>query len=393
MATDNNKKILKVNSNEFKNSSRDERELNVYKELGASVLVVAKGPQERHKQIDNVNGFDVMRLGTRPLKYVPNLINRIVSVFIWARIIRGLNADVLSGRDLEGLLISYLSTLFLSSNCKPKIVYDSHEFEMGRNRVLNSKIKTFIVKRMERFLMTKCCVAIFVSDSIKQKVVETYKTKTPTIVVRNIPPKWKLSDSDVENKKKELNDYFKKDYFVVMYHGALLPYRGIENMLDAASHIEDVACVLLGMSNGNYLNELKERVSSLGMERRVLFHEAVPLINLGSYIAATNVGFAAIEPRTLSYYYSLPNKLFENIQSLTPIIVSNFPDMSELVNKYRIGIAVNPSSVEEIELALRKIKDDVSCYSQFKSNLRIAREELCWEVEKEILAKAYYNYF
>ena len=387
------KRIVKVNSNEFKNSSRDERELNVYKELGASVLVVAKGSQERHKQIDTVNGFEVMRLGTRPLKHVPNIFNQILSIFIWARIIRGLKADVLSGRDLEGLLIAYISSLHVSKKNTPKIVYDSHEFEMGRNRVLNSKLKTFLVKKLESFLISKCCVSIFVSESIEKKVVETYHLNVPTIVVRNIPPKWDLLSEKVVEKKKELNDFFRRDYFIIMYHGALLPYRGIERMLEAASRFHDVACVLLGMVNEKYLEDIRNRIAALNMKERVYYHDAVSLDELKYYIAATNVGMVTIEPSTLSYYYSLPNKLFENIQSLTPVIVSDFPDMAELINRYQIGLCVNPLSEDDIEAAIKTMKDNKQFYNVMKENMVRARNELCWEVEKKKLIEAYHRFY
>lgn len=387
------KRIIKVNSNEFKNSSRDERELNVYRELGAFVLVVAKGPQERHMQTDIVNDFEVLRLGTRPIRCIPNILNQIMSVFIWARIIRGLNADVLSGRDLEGLFIAYISTLFISKQNKPKIVYDSHEFEMGRNRVLNSRFKTFAVKKLEKFLISKCCVSIFVSESIEKRVVDSYHPKTPTIVVRNIPPRWELISDKVEQKNKEIKGHFNKNCFIVMYHGALLPYRGIERLLEAVSQFDDVSCVLLGMVKEGYLDEIRDIISSLNIRDRVYYHDAVPLDELKYYIAATNVGMATIEPSTLSYYYSLPNKLFENIQSLTPVIVSNFPDMAELVNKYQIGLSVNPLSVDDIVAAIKKMKENESFYKDLKNNLVKARTELCWEVEKNKLVNAYYSFY
>lgn len=393
MVDDMTKKIIKVNSNEFKNSSRDERELNVYKELGASVLVVAKGIQDNHKQIDNVNGFDVMRLGTRPLKIAPSFINRALSIIIWARIIRALKADVLSGRDLEGLLISYLSTIWLYKKNKPKIVYDSHEFEMGRQRVLNSKFKTFVVKKLEKYLISKCCVSIFVSESIEKAVVRTYHLKSPTIVVRNIPPIWELCSDKIIEKRIEFKNFFKRDYFIIMYHGAILPYRGIERMLEAASRFNDVACVLLGMVNEKYLGEIKSRISSLNIQDRVYYHDTVPLDELRYYIAATNVGMVTIEPNTMSYYYSLPNKLFENIQSLTPVIVSDFPDMADLINRHQIGISVNPLSVDDIEDAIKKMKENVSFYYGLKENLADARKVLCWEVEKEKLVNAYHSFY
>ena len=85
----------------------------------------------------------------------------------------------------------------------------------------------------------------------------------------------------------------------------------------------------------------------------------------------------------------LPNKFFENIQSLTPVIVSNFPEVSKIVDEYNIGIKVDPNSIAEIIEAIEKMRYDKILYATFKSNLKKAKEELCWEKEKKVLEQAY----
>ena len=45
--------------------------------------------------------------------------------------IRKLNPEIISGHDLTAYLIGYFSTRFVSN--PPKLIYDAHEFEIGRN--------------------------------------------------------------------------------------------------------------------------------------------------------------------------------------------------------------------------------------------------------------------
>ena len=59
------KKVLKICCGEWKNASHDKRELSVVRDLGAEVLVVAKGPVSG--QEDEVDGFRVIRQSSRPL--------------------------------------------------------------------------------------------------------------------------------------------------------------------------------------------------------------------------------------------------------------------------------------------------------------------------------------
>jgi glycosyltransferase involved in cell wall biosynthesis len=91
----------------------------------------------------------------------------------------------------------------------------------------------------------------------------------------------------------------------------------------------------------------------------------------------------------LSHYYSLPNKLFENIQSETPIIGSNFPEISRIINNYDIGLCCDPNNTDDIAYTLEKLRKDKVLYAGFKHNTVKAKSQLNWEKEKEVLKAAY----
>ena len=94
-----------------------------------------------------------------------------------------------------------------------------------------------------------------------------------------------------------------------------------------------------------------------------------------------------------SYYYSLPNKLFENIQAETPVISSNFPEYKRIVEGYNVGLCCDPHNVDEIVETIEKLRNDKVLYAKMKENLKIAKKELCWENEKKILIKEYSRVF
>ena len=97
---------------------------------------------------------------------------------------------------------------------------------------------------------------------------------------------------------------------------------------------------------------------------------------------------ATFEAITKSYYYSLPNKLFENIQSLTPVICSDFPEMRRIIKKYNIGLTCDPQDISEIARCILLLKEDKKLYEKLEENLKLAKKELCWEEEKKILQEA-----
>lgn len=201
--------VLKIVGSEWENASRDKRELSVYEELGFKVVVMAKGKEKDKGYIDNVDGFKVLRYSTRPLgsKFSKN-INRFVSLFLWAYYARKLKPDVISGHDLmPGLVVAWISTWFQKN--KPKLIYDSHEFEIGRN-AKRGHVLTFFLKEGEKYLMKKCAFSIMVNDSIADEVQRIHHLKKRPIVIRNIPNYWSVDDNICKVKRQEFIMQFAK---------------------------------------------------------------------------------------------------------------------------------------------------------------------------------------
>lgn len=182
----------------------------------------------------------------------------------------------------------------------------------------------------------------------------------------------------------------KKD-FLVMYHGAVVPGRDVERVIELVSINPNIKAVILGNSTEEYGNSLKALAQEYGVEDRVVFHKAVPLKDLWKYVGAVDVGLILARATCKNHLFSLPNKFFENIQAETPVICPNYPAMGYLVDKYQNGLTCNPESLEEINNCIEKIRTDVELYSRLKENARKAKEELCWEKESTVLRNAFQN--
>ena len=94
--------FLKIVTSDFKNESRDLRELSVVNAFNVKIMVMAKG---EYNSIYDSNGYTIHRRTTRPLTNVDLLvrINRVVSVFTWALYARSIRPDYISGHDLVAL--------------------------------------------------------------------------------------------------------------------------------------------------------------------------------------------------------------------------------------------------------------------------------------------------
>ncbi len=382
-------KVIKVCIGEWKNSSHDKRELAVCRELGAEVQVIAKGSVSGQQEM--VDGFPVIRLSARPFgNKVPVAINRVASLFTWASYIRKMNdVDVISGHDISGLLIGWMSNFFKQK--KAKLVYDSHEFTVGRDE-LSGKLEARLTYYLEHFLIKRSTFSIMVNDTIADEVQKIHKLKERPVVAKNAAFLWELNQQEIDKTRDMINSSLgiTNDDFVIMYHGAIAQHRGIEEMISAMTQVKDVYAIVLGNSETvAYTDSLKALAAENGIADRICFYPAVPLEELPNYVAAVNVGMINIRASSKSFYYMLPNKFFENIQGMTPIIVSDFPEVARITNQYKIGLTVNPDDIADIAKAIEQMKTDTAFYNICKENLKVAKKELCWENEKQELKEAY----
>ena len=240
--------------------------------------------------------------------------------------------------------------------------------------------------------MKRCAFSIMVNDAIADEVQRIHTLKDRPVVARNTPAYWELDQEKIAQTRKELLSQLDapEDAFIMMYHGGILQNRGIEQMLTAVSQLENIYAVVLGNAQTEaYMASLHTLVDKLGISERVLFHPAVSIKVLGNYSGAANAGMSLLQPTVQNHILALPNKFFENIQSLTPVIVSDFPAIGSIVDQYEIGLKVDPTSPEKIAAAIDLLRHDKSLYSTFKKNLEQAKEELCWEKERLVLQDAY----
>lgn len=385
------KLFLKIVLNDFSNENRDKRELSVINKFNYKAIVMAKG---EHNEIIVDQNYEIHRRITRPLGdyKLLDLLNRLVSCIIWVIYARKLKPYCISCHDLGALIIGWISTLFVPKGNRPLLVYDSHEFELGRNiNGTRNKLSLLLIGKLEKFLMKKCAFSIMVNESIAKEVKKIHKLDTMPVVVRNIPEYWNIDKNICYERKKDICNQLNipHDTFLVMYHGGILKNRGIENLLLSINKNNNIAGIILGDGDNDYIKNLKQMTNRLGISNRVLFHKAVKIDVLWQYVGAADVGMVTIPAVSKSYYYMLPNKFFENIQSLTPVICSNFPEVKKVVKKYDIGLLVNPDNTDDIADAIEQMRTNKAMYNRFENNIIKAKDELCWENESKVLEQAY----
>ena len=207
--------------------------------------------------------------------------------------------------------------------------------------------------------------------------------------MRNIPISFEVDESECKKVKKQYLEKLGVEKLLI-YHGLVCSGRGIESTIEALSMLESVGLVVVGNPDSpEYLEKLRQMTRQFNVEKMVDFHDAVPHEVLWKFVGAADLGIVMIAPVSKSYYYALPNKLFECIQSGVPVIGSDLPEIKKVVVGYNVGALAIPDNAASIAEAVKGLICDQEAYDSVKSNVELAKKQLCWENEKVVLAKAF----
>jgi len=260
--------------------------------------------------------------------------------------------------------------IFLKYLFKAKLVYDTHELETETNG--SKGLRKKLAKFMEKSLIKKCDLIFVVSENIADWYAKEYEIQRP-VVVKNAP---RLIDNKKTNHFRE-NLSIKDDSIIVLYQGGLSKGRGVDLLLETFKKRDDDKVVIVFMGYG----QLEEDIKIASKEKNnIFFHPAVAPEIVLDYTSSADIGISFIENTCLSYYYCLPNKLFEYAIAGLPVIVSNMKEMRELVEKYDMGIIVEDDKVNSMNNAIDKILQ--SDIKQMKLNARRCAEENSWEKQE-----------
>jgi glycosyltransferase involved in cell wall biosynthesis len=261
------------------------------------------------------------------------------------------------------------------------VVYDSHELWPDRNG--RSEPRWWLIA-CESLFVRAAHRTITASPGYSQVMAKRYRIAPPG-VIRNIPDSSTFSSPvGSENGDSPGGDRDR----LALYVGALTTGRGLELSIMALNQIDDVRLRLVGPARPAYLQQLVQLAQTEGVSDRVEFAGAVSPDELIETISEASVGLALIQPICLSYRMSLPNKVFEYVAAGLPVLGSDLPAISALVNEHRIGLLAEPGEVGDVAAKLGEMLEPER-NSAFRDAARAAAGELHWDREAERLADEY----
>lgn len=375
------------------NASRNRREMIIAAKSGYEVFCYSRDRSVPQNTIEQP--FKMICDETPVVSYSLPKIKRVFRIIYnklrHIRTLRSLNMDVISCHNIDALALAWWSNL--GKKNKAKLIYDSHEFELYKKP--RGKVLYAITKLREGFLISHSAFSIMINQGIADEVKKIHHLTTEPVVVRSTPEYWEIDEEKVSYQKEEFYRRLNvsEDTQIVIYTGYLMEYRGLEELIGAMAYYDRFCAVLVGdPGNKVYESHIMELADKLGVSKRILRYPLQPQDQLWRFIAAAAAAIVMNDDKNPNYHWALPNKFFEAIQSLTPVICANSPEMSRIVNDYNIGALVPSGDAEKLAGAIRDLVEDSIRYKGYKNNLAKAKEDLCWEKESQILINAYKKY-
>jgi len=279
-------------------------------------------------------------------------------------------ADVYWSNDLDTLLANHLASKWKNK----KLIFDSHEYFTEVPELINRpKIQRFW-KRIEQRILPQLKNVLTVSQSIADLYQQEYGIDVK--LMRNVPEKnttvFEVENLQVENKK------------IIIYQGAINVNRGIDFMVKAMKYLDNCMFYLIG--KGDISEDIAQLIKTENLSEKVKMLGEIPYEKLHSYTVQADLGLSLEEDKGLNYRFALPNKLFNYIHAEVPVLVSNLPEMANLVNQYQVGEVSKTQDPQKLAEEIEAIFGNHLNYNLWKNNCKKAAMELNWETEKQVIS-------
>ncbi len=274
--------------------------------------------------------------------------------------------------DWDMLPIAYL----LQKEFGGKILYDSHEFAVDQfSHDLQWKIWIRpLTKAIERKYIYQVDAITAVSPGICRALKNRYELSKTPVCVRNIPA----------YKACEFRPISENSKIEILYQGVVAKGRGLEALIESTPLWKrDFKLVIRGPGQPDYIYGLEQLIVQTASKIEIEIAPPVPFSELIDTAQKSDIGLMLLNNRSVHNKYALPNKLFEYMMAGLGVIVSDVPDMAEIVTDYNTGKVVKNLDPHVIAAQINALTADQ--INQMKEASLKASKSLNWEKEQHEL--------
>jgi glycosyltransferase involved in cell wall biosynthesis len=310
----------------------------------------------------------------------------------WSKVIAG-QVDAFDVWQAESVITLSLA-VSLRQHFGGLIVYDANDIdsEAGRMASLPGPWKQ-LLRRHEKRLARSADAVVTVSDPYAQ-ILQRVLGRPVDAVVRNAALVDDI-ESPPEPQDVARTDHLQRmfdlprDHRVVLYIGQVMRGRGLRQLFEAISLVDDAALVVAGF--GPEYERYRTIASALPHADRIHFAGSVPPAEIPTWTRGADVSAMPVQPDTLNHRFNTPTKLYDAIGVGVPVVASKLPGISPIVNETGCGVLCDPSDPADVARAIRDIIDapeDERVALRMRC-LAAARSRYAWQHQVQELLRVY----
>lgn len=271
------------------------------------------------------------------------------------------------GLDMLAIAVFYKKHFYK----KLTIVYeiaDLHRLIIQPQKNVIKKMVQKVLRSSERNLCKKIAFLVVTSQQYYNKYYSQFIPADKYLYIANAP------------EKEVFSSYQKKTggAFTVGFVGAAQFAEQIKLLVSAGK--ESGIQVIIA---GSFLDtKLQEYCVEKGAICSGTYNYKRDIANLYSKIDCV---FSVYPMEDANVNLALPNKLYESIVCGLPIIVAKGTYLSEIVEKYKVGISIDSNNIAEYIDAFKSLRDNQEHYQDIVRNCNAIREECFVEKYNQLL--------
>jgi len=243
--------------------------------------------------------------------------------------------EALKNIEFDLALFNDVQTLPLFEHIELPVIVDMHEYaprEMDddwRFRVFLMRYYHWLCKK---YLPRARCVT----------------TVSPTLA-REYQANFGVEVKIILNAREYVNISIREnsgDMLRVVHTGLAAKSRKLETMIHALKNLPRVQLDMYLVPAPRQRLRLKRLKRLASKTNNVRIMEPVPSDDLPAVINLYDLALVYLSPNSFSVKYSMPNKLFDCIQARVGVVASPLPDVSEFVEREKIGVTTEAYSVQ-----------------------------------------------
>ena len=274
------------------------------------------------------------------------------------------------------------------------VVYDANDIdsEAGRMARLPGPWKQ-LLRRHERRLARAADAVVTVSDPYAQ-ILARVLGRPVDAVVRNAAVVDELqaepTPAEVVRSDRFVQQFkLPADQRIVLYIGQVMRGRGLRQLFEAISLLDDAHLVVAGF--GPDYERYRTIASALPHARLIHFAGSVPPAEIAEWTRGADVAAMPVQPDTLNHRFNTPTKLYDAMGVGVPVVASKLPGISPIVNETGCGVLCDPTDPADVARAIRDIIDAPAAE---RMALRVrclsaARGKYSWQHQAKDLLRVY----